>query len=174
MIPKTAPLSPPPHLTRSLPLPALRVAAARVGDAEHPELRQLLVRELRRDVGDAPRQLVVVVLEVEVAQPARRRDLGGDRAGEAVAAFTQADVDAARQAGIDSVTPEDGVTQADVDAAKQEVCDASGGTWNGDLCMAGWKICPPGYYTCEAACGGLTPGPPGCFSDACFGYGMFN
>ena len=34
--------------------------------------------------------------------------------------FTQADVDAARQAGIDSVTPEDGVTQADVDAARQE------------------------------------------------------
>ena len=66
MIPKTAPLSPPPHLSRPLPLPALGVAAARVGDAEHPELRQLLVRELRRNVGDTTRHLVVVVLEVEV------------------------------------------------------------------------------------------------------------
>ncbi len=46
--------------------------------------------------------------DLDEAKAAAKKDL-----------FTQADVDAARQAGIESVTPEDGVTQADVDAARQ-------------------------------------------------------
>ena len=54
--------------------------------------------------------------------------------------FTQADVDAARQEGIASVTPEDGVTQADVDEAIEQTCTGAGGTF---LSAGGYHMCTP-------------------------------